>query len=248
MTRRREERSAGRGRRSMSASSSSPCSRSPSRAATPARSSEARDRGASGCSRSRSSRSRAHEPAMNPLHLLLGLAPVTAFLAGLVVLDSFKLVRRADVAKSLGAGVLAAGLSLAVNVAAMRSTGVSAETLARFLAPLIEESAKAALIVWLVRTGRLGFLVDAAIHGFAIGAGFALVENLYYAQAVGTGSLGLWVVRGFGTAIMHGTATAIFAILAKGLTERHGSMGLRWFLPGFAAAVAIHAGFNLFLL
>jgi len=185
---------------------------------------------------------------MNALSLLLGFAPVTAFLAGLVVLDSFKLVRRTEVAKSLGAGVLAAVLSLGANVLALHLTGASGEVLSRFVAPLIEETAKAAMIVWLVRTGRLGFLVDAAIHGFAVGAGFALVENLYYAQEMGTGSLALWVVRGLGTAIMHGTTTAVFAILAKSLTERHASRALRWFLPGFAAAVAIHTGFNLFLL
>ena len=48
---------------------------------------------------------------MPGLHLLLGFVPVTLFLGALVFLDSFKLVRRADVAKSLVAGILAAGLS-----------------------------------------------------------------------------------------------------------------------------------------
>jgi RsiW-degrading membrane proteinase PrsW (M82 family) len=185
---------------------------------------------------------------MNGLHILLGFAPVMAFLLGLFALDSFKLVRRADVAKSLAAGALAAALSLGVNVIALRGMGVPDEILSRFVAPVIEEAAKAAMVFWLVRTGRLGFLVDSAIHGFALGTGFALLENLYYAHAMGTGSLGLWVVRGLGTAVMHGTTTAIFAILGKSLTERNGSGSVRWFVPGFAAAVAIHAGFNLFLL
>jgi RsiW-degrading membrane proteinase PrsW (M82 family) len=185
---------------------------------------------------------------MNVLHLALGFAPVTAFLAALVLLDSFKLVRRADVAKSLGGGVLAAAVSLVVNVAIVRYLGVSPEDLPRFIAPFVEETAKAATIFWLVRSGRLGFLVDSAIHGFALGAGFALLENFYYAQVMGTESLGLWVVRGLGTAVMHGTTTAIFAILGKGLTERHASLAVRWFLPGFAVALAIHVGFNHFIL
>ncbi|HET9950800.1 MAG TPA: PrsW family glutamic-type intramembrane protease [Candidatus Eisenbacteria bacterium] len=185
---------------------------------------------------------------MNVLHLLLGFAPVTAFLAALVLLDSFKLVRGADVAKSLVAGVLAAAVSLLANVAAVRYLGVAPDALPRFLAPLVEESAKAATVFWLVRSGRLGFLVDAAIHGFALGTGFALLENLYYAHTMGTESLGLWVVRGLGTAVMHGTTTAIFAILGKGLTERNDSRAFRWFLPGFAVALAIHVGFNHFIL
>jgi len=185
---------------------------------------------------------------MNVLHLLLGFAPVTAFLAALVLLDSFKLVRRADVARSLGVGVLAAAVSLVANVAVVRYLRVSPDVLPRFIAPLIEESAKAATVFWLVRSGRLGFLVDSAIHGFALGTGFALLENLYFAHAMGTESLGLWVVRGLGTAVMHGTTTAIFAIIGKGLTERNDSLAVRWFLPGFAVALTIHVGFNNFIL
>ena len=48
------------------------------------------------------------------------------------------------------------------------------------MSPWIEESLKALLLVYLIRTRRVGMLVDAAIYGFAIGTGFALFENLYY--------------------------------------------------------------------
>ena len=186
---------------------------------------------------------------MNPVHVLLGFAPVTVFLIALVLLDSFKLVRAQDVLRSLTAGGVAALVSLGVNVALVRFGFVAEDALPRLAAPLVEEAAKAAMVAWLVRTGRLGFLVDAAIHGFALGAGFALIENLYYLGTLNTGGdLSLWLVRGLGTAVMHGTTTAIFAILAKELTERHASRSLRWFLPGYVVAVAIHAGFNLFIL
>jgi hypothetical protein len=47
---------------------------------------------------------------------------------------------------------------------------------------------------------------------------------------------------------MHGTTTAIFAILSKGLTGRREAPSALWFVPGFTVAVAIHAGFNLFVL
>src|SRR4030042_818092 len=69
---------------------------------------------------------------------------------------------------------------------------------------------------------RVGFLVDAAIAGFAVGAGFAAAENLQYFVTLGPSSLLLWVVRGFGTALMHGSAPAVLAILAKLLGARHG--------------------------
>ncbi|MEK7347649.1 MAG: PrsW family glutamic-type intramembrane protease [Candidatus Eisenbacteria bacterium] len=180
-------------------------------------------------------------------HLLLGFLPVSLFLLALILLDSFKLVRRVDVAKSVAAGVLAALASLAANVALMKAGGVSPETLQRFLGPLVEEIVKAALVVWLIRSARIGFLVDAAIHGFAIGTGFALLENVYYAQVLGNAGIGLWLVRGLGTAMMHGGTTAVFAILGKGLSGRGGA-GFALFLPGLAIAVLVHVVFNLFVL
>ncbi len=185
---------------------------------------------------------------MPGLHLLFGFLPVSGFLAALVFLDSFKLVRRRDVAKSLAAGAASAGLSLLVALFLLDVAGLDPDRLRRVVGPLVEESAKAALVLWLVRTGRVGFLVDAAIHGFAIGTGFALVENFYYAQTLGTSDIGLWIVRGLGTAVMHGTTTAVFGILGKGLTGRHASTSFLWFLPGFALAVGVHVGFNLFVL
>ena len=53
-----------------------------------------------------------------------------------------------------------------------------------------------------------------------------------------------WVVRGFGTAIMHGGTTAIFALMALTLLERSGSPAWRAFLPGLALASILHSAFN----
>lgn len=99
-------------------------------------------------------------------------------------------------------------------------------------------------IVALVRRGRIGFLVDAAIHGFAVGAGFAVVENLYYAATLPDRGVLLWVARGLGTAVMHGGATAIAAVLARDLTERAGDTATHRFVPGLLAAAVLHAAFN----
>ena len=99
-----------------------------------------------------------------------------------------------------------------------------------------------------LRKRRLGFLVDATIVGFSVGTGFALVENLAYLRYYDDTRIALWIVRGFGPAILHGTTTAVFAMLAKGLLDRHPDrpwavLGIAW-LP----AVGLHALFNLFLL
>lgn len=176
--------------------------------------------------------------------ILLGLLPVLLFLAALLFMDSYKLVSRGATLRALGAGVLAAVVSLLVNRAAIDLLGVEPFAVRRYFAPPVEEFLKALYLVHLVRRDRVGFLVDAGILGFAIGSGFALVENTYYAQVLGTSNPWVWVVRGLGTAIMHGSTTAIIGVSAKFLAERGGSAALHRFLPGLVLATALHSAFN----
>jgi len=179
---------------------------------------------------------------------ITALLPVLCFLGLLVLLDSFKLVPLSQVLRSVIWGCISALVALWANRTLLSFVDISLIDYTRYLGPVVEELLKALPVIWLIRTQRCGFLVDAAIHGFAAGAGFALVENLYYLYSLDGGSAFLWIVRGFGTAMMHGSTTAILAILSKGLCERHDSVRLQWFLPGIAVAIVIHSGFNHFLL
>lgn len=180
--------------------------------------------------------------------LAVGLLPVVVFLVALGFLDSFKLVRRNHVMRSILAGGLVALAAWAVNAMLLRLGALDPVLMRRYAAPVIEESMKAGVIVFLIRGEKVGFMVDAAIHGFAIGTGFALVENVYYAWALQSYDLGLWIVRGLGTAMLHGSTTAVVAIVSRDLTERHDSVALRWFLPGLALATLVHSLYNHLLL
>jgi len=172
----------------------------------------------------------------------LALLPVAVFLAVLVFLDSYKLVRLRAVVAVVLAGMLVACVAYALNGALLAH--IDFRTYTRYIAPPIEEALKALVLAALIRAHRVGFLVDAAILGFAVGTGFALVENLdYLAQSPGS-ALGTWVVRGFGTALMHGGAAASFAVLALALVERAGRWSWRAILPGYALAVLLHSAFN----
>ena len=181
------------------------------------------------------------------LRLTLSLAPVFLFLIALFALDSFKLVRPASLVRAIVTGAGAAVVCLLAARALIGSSLCEPATYSRFLAPLIEEATKAVLVVVLVRRKRVGFMVDAAIVGFATGAGFATVENLYYLLSVDDANLLLWAVRGFGTAVLHGGSTAILGIVSKVLADVHGNEGAMIFLPGFGAAVVSHAFFNHFV-
>ncbi len=177
----------------------------------------------------------------------IALLPVLLFLAGLVQLDGYKLMRLRMMFVLLVTGALAAGVSYLLNNLAFAHFHGSFVTYSRYVSPWIEESLKAALLVFLIRTRRVGLPVDAGIAGFAIGTGFAVVENLYYLAARPHTVLAVQVIRGFGTAIMHGGTAAILAMISNTLYERRPSGGLHLLLPGLFAAVALHTGYNYLL-
>ena len=176
---------------------------------------------------------------MDLVRPLLGLAPVLCFLGALVLLDSYKLVRLRWVVMAVVGGMAIAGIAYFVNGALLERFDFQLYT--RYVSPFIEEGLKALVIVALIRAHRIGFLVDGAIFGFAVGAGFAVVENIDYLSMAPHSGMGVWLVRGFGTAIMHGGSTAIFAVASVALLGR-------WYayLPGFALAVVLHSAFNHF--
>jgi RsiW-degrading membrane proteinase PrsW (M82 family) len=177
----------------------------------------------------------------------IALLPVLLFLAGLVQLDGYKLVRMRMMLALVATGALAAGVAYILNNIAFAHFHGSFVTYSRYVSPWIEESLKAALLVFLIRTRRVGLPVDAGIAGFAIGTGFAVVENLYYLAARPHTVLAVQVIRGFGTAIMHGGTAAILAMISNTLYERRPSGGLHLLLPGLFAAVALHTGYNYLL-
>jgi protease PrsW len=178
------------------------------------------------------------------LHLLIGLLPVLGFLLVLLWLDSYKLVTMRVVVTVVALGVVVAGACYVVNGLLFKLSGIGFTNFSRYVGPVTEELGKGLVVVALIRMNRVGFLVDAAILGFAVGTGFALVENVYYQRLIPDAGIGTWIVRGFGTAIMHGAATAMFAIIGLAMTERSPKSGVAAFLPGFALAVATHAAFN----
>ncbi len=178
---------------------------------------------------------------------LVALLPVMMFLAALLYLDSYKLTRPRFVCAVVSLGALAALASFAANAPLSALAAIEFGSYTRYVAPVVEELAKALVVVLLVRAHRVGFLVDAAICGFAVGTGFALVENLYYLYQSPAASLGTWIVRGFGTALMHGGATAVVAVMGIARLEREGAGRTRAWLPGLAVAVVLHGAFNQFL-
>ncbi len=179
---------------------------------------------------------------------IISISPVIVFLLALKTLDSFKLVRLKSVLAALLGGFLAAAVCYVINRALLEAEIFHAGEYSRYIAPVIEEVLKSLLVFRLIVSRRIGFLVDAAIYGFAIGAGFAIIENIYYVRSIPEATIIAHIVRGFGTAIMHGGATALFGIVVKALFDRYGKRAGTIYFAGIALPIVIHSLFNHFFI
>jgi RsiW-degrading membrane proteinase PrsW (M82 family) len=177
------------------------------------------------------------------MHQLIALAPALIFLTVLWFMDSFRLVRPSSIALALLYGAGAALGCEALHGWLVPALGLESQTFSRYVAPFTEEIAKAGFIGLLIARGRVGFLVDAAVQGFAIGTGFAIVENATYLRDFGDAPLMLWAVRGLGTGVLHGATTAMAGIIGKAIADRYPRLPLP-IVPGIAFAVVIHSIYN----
>jgi RsiW-degrading membrane proteinase PrsW (M82 family) len=185
------------------------------------------------------------------LKFAAALAPAPLLLALFAVLDVFRLMSLREIALLLLFGMLAGLMAFPVSGGLLDTLPLGFSSYSRFVAPWFEELFKGAFVVGLFAANRIGFKLDAAISGFAIGVGFALVENIFYLMSFPQFDIGVWMVRGFGTAVMHGGVTAIFAVVSHELMESHTRKRAgHWrmdpirFAPGFLLGVALHLAFN----
>jgi RsiW-degrading membrane proteinase PrsW (M82 family) len=187
------------------------------------------------------------------LHWAIAVVPVLILLSAFVWLETFKLMSFGEILLLLTLGGISAIVIYPVSGRLIDTLPIGFSGYSRFVAPWLEEASKAVVMIGLFRFNRIGYKLDAVISGFAIGAGFSVVENIIYLTIFPEYGTGTWLVRGLGTAVMHGTTLAILAAIAHELAEREtreaaGNFDFRlwWFVPGYFAAVAIHIVFNQF--
>ncbi|HUP67143.1 MAG TPA: PrsW family glutamic-type intramembrane protease [Sphingomicrobium sp.] len=187
------------------------------------------------------------------VHWGLALVPVLVLLALFTWLDAFALMRFREIVLLLVLGGVAAIAAYPISGRMIDTLPIGFNFYSRYIAPWIEEALKAIVMIALFRMNRIGYKLDAVVSGFAIGAGFSVVENILYLTIFPDYGAGTWLVRGLGTAVMHGTTLALLAAIAHEFAERENreaagefNFNLLWFLPGYLLAVAIHMTFNQF--
>ena len=183
----------------------------------------------------------------------VALVPVLVMLSLFIWLDVFKLMTFWETVGLLLLGAVTAGAAYPLSGVFIDALPLGFSNYSRFVAPWIEEAIKGMAVIGLFWFNRIGYKLDAVISGFAIGAGFSVVENILYLTRYPELAANVWMVRGLGTAVMHGTTCAVLAATAHEFAERETrgavsefDFNLLWFVPGLLIAVAIHTAFNQF--
>lgn len=197
--------------------------------------------------------------------LLIAGGPIEAFAAVVVTVPTalllFTVIRRLDryepepralmwrtVLWGAGAATLVAGI---VNDAA---SSIGGDLLAAGVsAPIGEEALKAAALVYVIRRrpGMLRGVHDGIIYACCVGAGFAVVEDLFYAESAfldyGVGGFIETAVGRTLTSPLHLIFTACTGLML-GAGVARGARGLRlaaWGGVGYVVAVLMHSFWNL---
>jgi len=174
-------------------------------------------------------------------------------IATLIPVVVFFLVRKADafetgnlrfMVASFIWGITAYFLAAQINPSLIDQGIANHDSLVRFYAPIIEEILKVLIIFYFIRQASFTYFVDGTLFGFAIGIGFAVVENWEYVLANPNSAVFQAVARVISTNLMHATATAALGIaLGQARMQRSGRKNIL-ILSGFLIAIGIHMAFN----
>jgi RsiW-degrading membrane proteinase PrsW (M82 family) len=147
---------------------------------------------------------------------------------------------------SFGWGIFAFILASTLNRYLINTVGVDWFMLVRFIAPVEEEIFKGLILLFLVRRRQFSNFVDGAIYGFAIGIGFAVIENWEYLLSSDQNvQLMVAVVRVISTNLMHAAGSSIIGV-AMGRSRLKDRTGQVLFaIGGLLLSGTLHVIFNV---
>lgn len=150
------------------------------------------------------------------------------------------------IALCFGWGAVAFGLAFVINRFLLNSIGVDWTIVVQYIAPIEEEILKGLILLYLVRRRQFTYFVDGAIYGFAIGIGFAVVENYSYLFSTDQSvQLTVALVRVISTNLMHAAGSSIIGI-AMGLSRFSRRSGrISYALGGLLLSGSLHVIFNV---
>ncbi len=177
-----------------------------------------------------------------PIAIVLGLVPLVIVIPVLRWLDRVEPEPRdARVHSLLWGATVAVAAAIIINstVEAMAGSTVAAVV----SAPIVEEAAKAAGILWAVRRKELDGVMDGVVYAGWVALGFAVVEDFLYFAEAGEAVFTVFIVRALLTPFAHPLFTA-WTGMAIGLAVARRKPLVPYTIAGYLVAVVLHAAWN----
>lgn len=183
--------------------------------------------------------------------LIIAFGCPLLYLAIMYVLDKYEPEPIHFVAGAFLWGVVSTILALWLNMSIAGSFGL---VVSICLAGVTEELVKGIAVYRIARHDEFNDAIDALVYGFAVGLGFAAMENvLYYSQFIdparadqltGTGLAFVVSMRASLCAMGHAVFTSIIALVLAKAKHRNGVLSFKDFLWGYFLAALVHGIFN----
>lgn len=149
----------------------------------------------------------------------------------------------------------ATGMSLFGNgwlsdgIAAALGADLAERVAPPLVAPIVEEPAKALVLLPLLLTRHFENAADGFVYGAIAGLGFAMTENfLYFVSFAGSGSVAAWsmgvLMRTFGSAMVHAVCSSVVGASVGAVRFRAGGARLAALAGGFLVACSLHSVWN----
>jgi len=179
------------------------------------------------------------------LGLLLALLIPLYFLRTIQKFDFYQVGQFPTILKCLVWGGVAYAPATFTNLVLKNIGLTNSENLVHLIAPIHEEIFKGLILLYFVRHARFSYSVDGAIYGFAVGIGFAVIENIDYIRIDIPAAQIIAVQRIFSANLIHASSSALIGI-ALG-TTRIRRFRLHWpiFIFGTAIAIGQHMFYNM---
>jgi RsiW-degrading membrane proteinase PrsW (M82 family) len=178
------------------------------------------------------------------ISLLIASSIPLACLFAIYKLDTYRTGERVVVGICFGWGLVAYFIAAQLNPAMIHWGIFERNMVLRFVGPALEETLKCLILLFIVRRAKFTYFVDGAIYGFAIGIGFAVVENWEYILGNPQSALFLAIGRVLSTNLIHATGSALIGTALGYARFDRSARRLLFLAIGVILAIGLHIGFN----
>ncbi|WP_372368391.1 PrsW family intramembrane metalloprotease [Candidatus Uabimicrobium sp. HlEnr_7] len=188
-----------------------------------------------------------------PSFLFVAFGCPLVYLVIVYLLDKYEPEPKLYVAGAFMWGAISTVIALYLN---QFTAGIFTMAISICLAGVTEELAKGIGLFRLSKHPEYHDTLDAIVYGFAVGLGFAAVENLFYyyqfTQATGKANqllgnvITMVAIRASLCALGHAVFTTIIALVLAKAKQAKGVPDLGDFVKGYILAALVHGSFNYF--